>query len=290
MNYQEFLEAVKNRLEICYGQGISISFRTVIKNNNVKMDGLIIKSPDQSVVPTIYMHDFYVKYENGEDIDNITRQIILTYETALEKERLNISDISSYEKIKGNIIYRLVKLENNEEYLKNTVYDVVMDFAKCYCIVLPDMNVGYGTMMIKNSQLAFWDVSKEEVRKQAEKNTPKLFKSTLIPMSDVLRELTGIESDDDDGMYVLTNTKRFLGSSTILYEGLLKGIADELEADLYVLPSSIHEVIIVKKDALHIKNELRAMVRCVNDREVAADEILSYSVYEFDRKNDILHM
>ena len=73
------------------------------------------------------------------------------------------------------------------------------------------------------------------------------------------------------------------GAAAILNDTARQEIAEKL-GDFYVLPSSIHEVMIVPKSTGRSLEELELMVRSVNSSEVEPDEVLSDHVYEYDAK------
>lgn len=104
-------------------------------------------------------------------------------------------------------------------------------------------------------------------------------------MTEKVCEYTG-----EDILYVLTNSSRVNGAACILYDNLLKKFANDVHSDLYILPSSVHEVIIVPKKNAFDKSELADMVREVNEQGVSQDEILSDNVYEYNRKNGLITM
>ncbi len=91
-------------------------------------------------------------------------------------------------------------------------------------------------------------------------------------------------------MFILTNESRLNGATCMLYENVLDKFANEIKSDLYILPSSIHEVIILPKKEWYKKSDLESMINEVNTDNLSVDEILSDRVYMFERKNGILTM
>ena len=91
-------------------------------------------------------------------------------------------------------------------------------------------------------------------------------------------------------MNVLTNESKLNGAACILYENVLYDFAQKLGADLYILPSSVHEVILLPKLSMFEKDELVNMVKEVNTEGVAADEVLSDHVYEYNRTERLITM
>ena len=102
----------------------------------------------------------------------------------------------------------------------------------------------------------------------------------MRPLSEVLREEL---EDDGTPLFVLTNEKMYLGAVTMFYPDLMDLIADKLDSDLYIIPSSIHECLILPEQEDICGDDLKKLVRTVNDTEVADDEILSYNIYKYSR-------
>jgi hypothetical protein len=89
-------------------------------------------------------------------------------------------------------------------------------------------------------------------------------------------------------MYVISNRDKINGAACILYKDVLKDFAQTIESDLYILPSSIHETIVVPKTPATNPQDLSQIVKETNDNHVEREEILSYSVYEYKRKENNL--
>ena len=89
--------------------------------------------------------------------------------------------------------------------------------------------------------------------------------------------------DIPDTMFVLTNDTKVNGAAAILNDDIRQEIAEKV-GDFYMLPSSIHETLIIPKDAGMEFKELEQMVQEVNQTQVAPGERLSDHVYEYDAK------
>ena len=89
-------------------------------------------------------------------------------------------------------------------------------------------------------------------------------------------------------MYVMTNTRGINGAACLLYKNALARFAQKLKQDLFLLPSSVHEVILVPKSDILKKEDLSEMVREINKTEVSPKEVHSDTVYVYDRLSDQL--
>lgn len=293
MNYNEFLEEILERMQAHYGESTRVSINKVRKNNGIVLDGLAIMEDGKSISPTIYLNDFYEQYGSGMEIGEITEEIIHMYENSICRE-LDFSYFADFENIRGRIVYKLINKAANEELLKTVPYDDFLDLAICYGVYVRTDQFGNGMMLIQNHHMKMWGVNQEVLKKEAGKNTPELLKPHFTTMFDILNEILFSKKTNEDysdsPLFVLTNSEKFFGAGCILYEGMLKQISKTLGGDLYILPSSTSEVIILRKDGEFTKEKLVEMVKGVNDEMVCREEILSYSVYEYDAKDDIIHL
>ena len=126
-----------------------------------------------------------------------------------------------------------------------------------------------------------------QLYQDARQNALRLLPAELDSMTDVIRELTdGMDELEDMGvpMYVLTNKRRTQGAVCILYEGILWECYKCIGEDYYILPSSVHEVILLADTGEEDIQLLKRMVREVNATQVLPEEVLSDSVYYFDRE------
>ena len=181
--------------------------------------------------------------------------------------------------------------EANKDLLKEVPYEAYLDMAIVFYVLLEVNTYGMASMLIKDEHLAMWNVTAEEICRRAYENTGKLLPYELKTMKAVIQELTDTESENkEDVMYVLSNRSRSYGAAAILYKGRLEGIGEYLKEDYYVLPSSVHEVIIIPQSAAPGQEELSDLVTEINTTQVDAEEVLSNHAYYYDRKKKKLLM
>lgn len=198
------------------------------------------------------------------------------------------------EQIKERVIYRLVSAEANREILSQIPHIPYLDLAIVFVLLLKIEDEWQLSHVINNQDLEQWGIRPEELYRLAEKNTPRMLPASWKELRSILMDFVNeSELDDipelDPHMYVLTNQEGLWGAAAILYPDMLKNIADWLEADLVILPSSIHEIIIMPEVEKGLQGEaLEAMVREVNQKEVMEEEVLSYRVYRYDRETEQL--
>lgn len=298
MEYKEFVEYIKMNAGYIAGEGGNITINHVIKNNGCEMDGLVIMEKGKDIAPTIYLDSFYELYTNGEYIKNIIRQIVVIYEQNKNNVTFDVNILKHFDTIKDKIVYKVVNYRSNEKLLEQVPHKRILDLAVVFYCLLDNEYGRSATALIYNNNLKNWNVTIDDVYKAALKNTPDLLHSKISSMA-ALFEKCGVNVDGEEvdlkdyvpsDMYVLTNESKLNGAACILYENVLYDFAQKLGADLYILPSSVHEVILLPKLSMFEKDELVNMVKEVNTEGVAADEVLSDHVYEYNRTERLITM
>lgn len=298
MEYKEFVEYIKMNAGYIAGEGGNITINHVIKNNGCEMDGLVIMEKGKDIAPTIYLDSFYELYTNGENIKNIIRQIDVIYEQNKNNVTFDVNILKHFDTIKDKIVYKVVNYRSNEKLLEQVPHKRILDLAVVFYCLLDNEYGRSATALIYNNNLKNWNVTIDDVYKAALKNTPDLLHSKISSMA-ALFEKCGVNVDGEEvdlkdyvpsDMYVLTNESKLNGAACILYENVLYDFAQKLGADLYILPSSVHEVILLPKLSMFEKDELVNMVKEVNTEGVAADEVLSDHVYEYNRTERLITM
>lgn len=298
MEYKEFVEYIKMNAGYIAGEGGNITINHVIKNNGCEMDGLVIMEKGKDIAPTIYLDSFYELYTNGENIKNIIRHIEVIYEQNKNNVTFDVNILKHFDTIKDKIVYKVVNYRSNEKLLEQVPHKRILDLAVVFYCLLDNEYGRSATALIYNNNLKNWNVTIDDVYKAALKNTPDLLHSKISSMA-ALFEKCGVNVDGEEvdlkdyvpsDMYVLTNESKLNGAACILYENVLYDFAQKLGADLYILPSSVHEVILLPKLSMFEKDELVNMVKEVNTEGVAADEVLSDHVYEYNRTERLITM
>lgn len=296
MNYEAFLEYVKNSVEKFMGDGFTISLNKVFKDNGLELTGLVIREKSRNTAPTIYLEGLYREYCNGMEMGAVINKIIEVYEENSSKLEVDFSRFADYEWMKPRILYRLINYEANEKMLEDLPHKRYMDLAMVFFILFEHDVVGDGIISIHNKHMELWNVDVEELSARAMENTQRMLPYRFSCIEHAMEALLKSESSEDvldndvtsgHNMYVLTNTRKTFGAATLLYENMIKKIANKVKDSFYIVPSSVHEVIIIPKQSFpHEKKDLQDMVKNINEEEMELGDILSARVYEYDRELD----
>lgn len=300
MGYPEFIEEIKRLAEPVAGVGGNVQITHVIKNNGCEYDGLVILSKGSTISPTIYLNGYYEQYCRGKSFESVFRGIKELYLYNKDRISVDTSGFMSFEGMKDNIVFKLINYNANRKLLSLVPHKKILDLAMVFYCILEKNEAGNTTALIYNSNMGSWNVKEDDIYRAALNNTPRILPAGITEMSrlinsyddyDKLEEI-GLNKKDVEGcqLYVLTNDCRINGAACMLYENILKDFAKRAGCNLYILPSSIHEVIILPQFAMFNKQELISMVREVNAESVAVDEVLSYAVYEYDKETGELSL
>lgn len=286
MNYQQFVILVKDKVALALGEGMSLQIHTALKNNGVERVGLTIIDGRINVSPTIYLEEYYKQFENGFEIDDIVQNLLDVYHEVKFEHTWDVHTVKDYETMRSKIVYKLIHAEKNEALLKHMPYIAYLDFAIVFYILFEVDDSGTATIPITQELLELWDVALDDVQQSAFCNAPVLLPACFKPMQIVIDELMGTNYSEQEAttdlMFVLTNSLRSFGAACILYDGMLEKVYEEIGENYYLLPSSIHEMIIVPESNSPSREHLNEMIAEVNQTQVDEEEFLSDSVYYYN--------
>ncbi len=290
MQYETFKYLVLEKLHMHFQDTRQISIQEIIKNNGRKLDGLVILEQGFNIAPTIYLDYYYMKHENGNSLSDVLDELIENYEAYRPATPIDVSFFTDFEKVKHRIVYKVVNYEKNKRLLENIPHFPFLDLAIVFYCLVHSNEGGNATILIHNQHMNRWNMTSEQLMELACINTPDLLEYELRSMESILGESAPTHILNPYPMFVLTNYSRLNGACCMLYKNLLRNIAKKMECDFFILPCSIHEVILVPTWNMSAIAELSALVKDVNGKEVSEDEVLSDHAYYYSRKNDCISM
>lgn len=306
LTYEEFRVRLLQGIEARPALACHVKRRWIRKNNGVELEGIVIETPDTKEEKIFYLKHGYEDFLHGLSVEELLDQ--LSHRGLQKAELLEklFSFYFDYEKVKGRILFRIIALPGNGAFLESVPHRRVLDWAIVYYCKVYSEKEGIGNITVRKEHLSYWGATEEELFFHAMQNTPKLLPVRQMDLEECVGELMERECPDDEKSepelpgeiwqseerrpLVLTNDQLFWGAGVVLYEGLLKRIWKQVGRDFFVIPSSIHEVLLLPEEGNGEDDveELREMVREVNDTQVLGEEILSYQVYHYDGVRDLL--
>ena len=296
MNYQQFIEEVERRVKekIKGNETITVYIHTAVKNNGKERKGITVSEKGIHISPTIYLEEYFQQFQEGKPIEKIVEKILQLYEEVKCSHPCEESLLQNYEELKGKFACKLIHRGKNEKLLNDIPYVPWMDLAIVVFVLLEVSPYGTATVLVRKEHLERWGLTEAQLFDEAKKNTPILLPYQFCPMRKLLREICPYAVDEgeeeEESLYVLSNKLRSFGAASMLYEGILEKVGQKLGENYYILPSSIHEVIVVPESKSPVKQDLEEMVREINETQVEEEEVLSDRVYYFSRKENRLFL
>ncbi|MDO4647007.1 MAG: DUF5688 family protein [Eubacteriales bacterium] len=297
--FQQYLEeTIKDYLPDSYADA-TITFNEVVKNNDTHLTGISIMRPGESVVPNIYLENFWKDYQNGKDIDEIVGDIAdmrIEY-SAPQFDQEAARGILNYEVAKDKLQIRLCDTKENQDRLKNLVHTEHSDFSATYHVLVQEDASGTASAPVTHQLMENWGVTVEQLHADA-LAADQMRSPMLCDMAEMMesimfgKEAVNLFQEEGDpsgmGMYCLTNGDKMHGAGLILQGDLMQQIGEIVGGDFYILPSSCHEVLVVPESAGISVQELSVMVQQVNQTEVSPEDRLSDHVQHYDCKDAAL--
>lgn len=327
MNYEEFKEyIIKNIAGVYVDEMISeqvrlkgtvdneeieriksceVSIKQITKNNGIKLDALSIYKKGDRISPNIYLKPYYDSYLMGKPIDFIMTEIIFHYRNeSVDTDDMYCIDLNDYEEIKDRIIVRLINKELNRELLKECPYIEYLDLAITFRYLVSNGKKGIATILISDKEFEEWGITIEELYRQALKNTVDMFPYTIEPLQNIIiKDINEVKNlpeqikEDlelikdcvlDIKIYLLTNDCKANGAGAILYDGVVRNFSEEQGSNIYILPSSLHEVMLVPEDKDTDPKFLKELLADANRSSVGLIDLLGFNVYYYNREKDSL--
>lgn len=284
MEYKDFLEILVEKLEEILGSEYSVHQSTVMKNNGKLLDTIVILCKGERAAPVIYPVQYFQMLKEGAALPEIVRQVLGFYQENRLPSDIEIGCLSDFSYVRDKVVCRLVNCEKNSDILECVPHRYFLDLAVVFYFNMEHEFLGKGSVRIQKSHLKMWGITEEEVVQAAEANAFQYRCPVFKPVSELIEEMTGVSVEETSvPMYVLTNEEKYCGAVLMMEDAVLKQIALELEDDFYILPSSIHECMVlpVHNGSGMTEVDLRNMVCEINQLHVAEDEILGDSIYRY---------
>ena len=276
-----------------WGEDYEFQAACVQKINGVEQPVLRIRRKGNSVGIQIGIGDVCDRIRKGGNRREAEKELISRVEEGLKQIRSGETvlqtgqGILDYREARERLVYRLIQTRRNERLLQQIPHVPYLDLSIVFELYWKQEGQ-HCSCLVYNSHLEQWGVTPEEVERQARENTPIRLPAVFDSLEQMLLPMMGGLRQEPSGLSVLSNREGFHGAAAILYPGELKRAADQLQNDLVVLPSSIHEVLLLPDDPGQDYGMLTRLVQEINRNEVEQEEWLSDHPYRYLRKEDRL--
>lgn len=299
--YKDFLAELLIKTRIRLGGEYAIELKEILKFNENKKTGIIIhkKSVKEEVVPVLYVEELYEEYKIHKDISASIETLINTYLKEYNCAYNVLRGIMNWEKIRKFIYPVLISKDYNNELMKKLVHREYMDMEICYIIRFPWEGCGEegrAVVYADESMMKIWETDADTMHEAAINNMKNDgYEITDIYM--ILKEAKDIEEvakEDNirNKMYVMTNRDKSYGAAGLLLVDKIRNFAKSIGAEgLFIIPSSIHEVIMFPDNGNINVSDINMIIRQVNRDEVEKRERLAEHAYYYDgEKNEMFEL
>lgn len=293
MKYSRFQNCLEEQLAEQIPEGYRISIHKVVKNNDLQLDSLVILSEEVNISPNFYLQQYYEKYLHGMSMETVISDILEKYERTRQMMGKYQMDLS-LDSCRDKIIYRLSSGEKNRIRLENVPFIPFLDLVITFHVLMIEEEDGIGSVMVRDALLQEWKITTKQLFQLAQENTMRMFPLQVLSMAQMLSNLEAehpelaeeypeevLQGQGFRDTLVVSNQKGINGAAVLLYPGCLVRLEEQCAGDYYILPSSIHEVLVLPDGDDIFRGDLQNMVREVNENCVQPDEILSDHVYHY---------
>lgn len=296
MNYNQFKDEILICLKEAVGVRGSVRLFTVHKNNGITLWAVSVMDEDNNIAPSIYLERYYQLYLKGRTVEELTHLILAENFRKQIRRPIDTEIFQDPDAVCDRVLFRVINYDMNEEFLKEVPYRRLLDLAIIYYLEVEDPAIGKATVILRSREAQRLGLSEETLFRNALANTPRVKPARIESMTSALISLAegqcmaGLPAEEDLPMYIAGNDDRVFGAAVIAYPDCFRAIADSLGSDLYIIPSSIHELILIATTERFGHGELSEMVMEINATQVPPQEVLSNHVYTYVRDRNLVMM
>lgn len=306
MDYERFKEeliaGLKDSFETKGVDGMNFRDQGPVNKLNGGYDGVVVTPQDSAIGVTLNVTNLYEAHENGtplgEIVDKASDMVMKGFDN---KPQIDVATLTDYEQMKDRLVMEVVSTEANKEMLANIPHKEMEDMSIVYRFEMESDENGRATILATNQILETMGVTAEQLHADAVENAPRIKPMEIKGMSEVLSEMMGMSPEEmammgmspdpaDEKIFVATVPDKVHGAGVLAYQDFMDQAAERAGGDFYILPSSIHEILIVPDTGEMSLKDLENMVHDVNATQVAPEDKLTDSVYHYDAKNKIFEL
>ncbi len=300
MDFEEFksnlMDLVTKEVEDRELDGISLKFNSINSPDGMT-DRLMVSVGDSKMSMAFRLKEIFRDVNNGESMDHAVYKIVNTIEANIEVVKTKEGDvknfISDYEQVKDNTYLRLIP--GDSPVLAETPHRMIQDMALVVNVHLDNFSDenGRSCVVVTRPLMELYGVDEAQLFADAEKNSLENEPIVFTPLRDMIKSLIESEelpSPDEVGIvtYIATNKSGFHGASIAAYPDFAEKAAETIGGSFYMLPSSVHEFILIKDDGKPNAKDLNKMIKNVNETVLEPRDILASQCYHYDAKSKVL--
>lgn len=304
MNFEEFINTIKDTIKEYLPEDYRDAEVNILENRklNTNYTGLTVTREGDTLAPTINLNNLFDSYSKHPEhsITAVMQEVASVIQHT--PETFDIGRIMDYDRVKKNLFMRLSAAEKNKDLLEHAPHIRKEDLAITFHIMLDQSDKGTATTMINDNMMEAYGIDLDQLYQDALLNSPVICPAQIENMGEALSRMmiedmksAGAppeliqemekdlkESNKDNPMTIITNDRLVDGASAIFYPGVMDLVGERMQGDYFILPSSVHETLVVPDDGGVSLQELTDMVKEVNMTQVSPEDQLTDQVYHYD--------
>ena len=297
MEFNSFIDHVKDRIKDFLPEKYANAEVMVYEQTKINSEytGLLVRSGESEVNPTVNLNKFYEEYEKGSLMEDILHSMAKLIQR--DNPEVDVNKLRDYSSVKESLFIRVCNGIDNEEYLKNVPHVMTEDIAITYHAKVARNETGVASMPITNDLLNRYGISKEQLHEDALASSPRVNEPEIVNLAELVTRMFFDQFEDGPGdenmgmfaipgleipMTVVTNRDGMYGAATLFYPDMMDKIGEMMNGNYFILPSSIHETIVIPDDGDMDYKNLLSMVTEINATEVDTEDKLTDQVYHYD--------
>lgn len=295
---QEFAEDIKEKLsQRGYGE-VMTSFHDIEKTNQ-NYEAISVVQAGSNIGVNFNIENAFASYEHTGDYEGVLASATGVIVGGLDQiPAVDVNALMNYEVMKEKLSVEVISADANEELLAKVPHDRIEDLAVVYRFIMESNEDGRASILVNNDLIERMGVTHEQLRADALENSPEIRPVVIQGMNEVMKEMMGPEAyemfgipdDTEEMMFIATVPDKNSGAGVLAYQDFMDQAAEKIGGDFYVIPSSIHEILLVPDNGEVQAEGLKEMVQEVNATEVSPEEKLSDNVYHYDSKEHIFEL
>lgn len=298
MEFKEFIDRLEQNLKVALEDGpgnAKVEVRPVEKMQGESYTAITITPNDGNLGMNLNADALYKLMEDGASYQSVVARALSQATSFLEDSHsFDVNSITDYANAKPKLFVEVVGAERNEEMLAKVPHKQIEDMAMVYRIQVESKEDGLASVLVTNALLNTMGISADKLHEDAMANSEMMRPAKIQKMAEVIAEMTGMPVEMVEAsappIYVISSEDKVKGAASIFYPDMMDTIGKEVGSDFYVLPSSIHEVLVLPDNGDMTVEELKEMVTSINGDVVDPADVLTDQVYHYDTKERLFEV
>lgn len=296
MSFEDFVDTVAGNLRDYLPEELQdAEIRTQqFEKLNGSYLGLQVVSEGRTAIPIINMEAHYDSFvKKGADLGSMDEVLTRIAEQAQSQPVFETEWMKDYGQVKDHLFVRVSDAVENSARLKNMPHQEVDGLAITCHIALDGPGGAGASTPVTYDLLRSYGINEQQLHEDALAGSMEHFPVVFVSMAEMMSRMMGIDADmmppqEGPELMILSNETALYGAGALFYPGQLDEIAQQVGGDYYIIPSSIHEVILVPDDGSIEREALDSMIREVNTTVVNPEDRLADDAYHYDAKDHVL--